>query len=182
MLDQLANAYLAAEGSCHGNPKIKAGDEAQDQAASARDSPGTYRVAKAKHLARHRRRLHHRSSPTRSGEHTLIGQTGGGNSNASRNDSIITGIVTNNNDPDKLGRGKVKLPAVSDQESFWIPVSAPRLRARSAGSRCCRCPASTWSSHSRTTPSVDPYALGSMFDGKDTPGEGAGGGPTARSP
>ena len=33
--------------------------------------------------------------------------------------------MTNNNDPDKLGRVKVKLPVVSEKETFWAPVLLP---------------------------------------------------------
>ena len=54
----------------------------------------------------------------------------------------MVGIVTNNKDPEKLGRVKVKLAGVSDVESFWAPVAGARGEARSAASRCCRWPTS----------------------------------------
>lgn len=39
---------------------------------------------------------------------------------------VAVGIVTNNQDPDKLGRVKVKLPWLSDQdESAWARVATP---------------------------------------------------------
>ena len=63
-LDQLANAYLGAEGSCAGNPKIKAGVLLKISGVG-RNYSGTYRVAKAVARPARRRRLRHRSSPTR---------------------------------------------------------------------------------------------------------------------
>ena len=57
MLDQLANAYLAAEGACHGDPRIKAGVKLKITGVGSKFS-GTYRVAKAVHAITRRRRLH----------------------------------------------------------------------------------------------------------------------------
>jgi uncharacterized protein involved in type VI secretion and phage assembly len=39
---------------------------------------------------------------------------------------VVIGIVTNNNDPDKLGRVKVRFPWLSDTaESWWARIAAP---------------------------------------------------------
>jgi uncharacterized protein involved in type VI secretion and phage assembly len=39
---------------------------------------------------------------------------------------VVVGVVTNNQDPDKLGRVKVKLPWLSDaDESDWARIAAP---------------------------------------------------------
>src|SRR5262245_99993 len=39
---------------------------------------------------------------------------------------VVVGLVTNNNDPDKLGRVKVKFPWLSDRdESHWARIAAP---------------------------------------------------------
>jgi uncharacterized protein involved in type VI secretion and phage assembly len=39
---------------------------------------------------------------------------------------LVTGIVTNNQDPDKLGRVKVKFPWLSENdESWWARIAAP---------------------------------------------------------
>ena len=40
--------------------------------------------------------------------------------------SVVIGTVTNNNDPDKLGRVRVKYPALGDDtEGWWARVAAP---------------------------------------------------------
>ena len=50
-LDQLANAYLAAEGTCDGDPRIKAGVLIKISGVG-RNYSGTYRVAKSVHVIR----------------------------------------------------------------------------------------------------------------------------------
>ena len=72
MLDQLANAYLAAEGSCHGNPNIKAGTKLKITGVG-KDFSGTYRVAKATHLLGTAGGYTTEFSNS-VGEHTLLGQ------------------------------------------------------------------------------------------------------------
>ena len=77
-LDQLANAYLAAEGTCDGNPRIKAGVEAQDQGRRQQllghlpRRQGGPRDLTAAAATR-------RAFSNSAGEHTLLGQSGGGN-------------------------------------------------------------------------------------------------------
>jgi uncharacterized protein involved in type VI secretion and phage assembly len=82
---------------------------------------------------------------------------------------VTVGIVTNNKDPDKLGRVKVKLPWLSDQdESHWARVLAP-MAGNQRGLYFL--------------PEVDdevlvafeqgdisfPYILGALWNGKDKP-------------
>ena len=76
------------------------------------------------------------------GEHTLLGQSGGANGGPRRVDSIVVGIVTNNNDPEKLGRVKVTLPSVSEVETVLGPGAGPVGRERARPDRCCPCPTS----------------------------------------
>jgi uncharacterized protein involved in type VI secretion and phage assembly len=83
---------------------------------------------------------------------------------------LVVGIVTNNNDPDKGGRVRVKFPALGDDvESWWAPVLAPNA-GKDRGLLMM--------------PQVDdevlvgfeqgdvrfPFVLGSLWNGKDTPG------------
>ena len=72
-LDQLANAYLGAEGSCAGNPKIKAGALLKITGVG-RNYSGTYRVAKATHVIRGGSG-YVTSFANSAGEHTLLGQS-----------------------------------------------------------------------------------------------------------
>jgi uncharacterized protein involved in type VI secretion and phage assembly len=166
-LDQLANAYLGAEGSCAGNPKVKAGVLLKISGVGTNYS-GTYRVAKATHVLRGGSGYvtQFSNSP---GEHTLLGQSSG-NGGGGQADSIMIGVVTNNSDPDKMGRVKVKLPALSDVETFWVPVAVPSAGKERglfmypvAGEQVIVAFENGDPSH--------PYVIGSLFNGKDTPGE-----------
>lgn len=84
---------------------------------------------------------------------------------------VTVGIVTNNQDPDKLGRVKVRFPWLSDQdESHWARVLSP-MAGKERGLFLL--------------PEVDdevlvafehgmaefPYVLGSLWNGKDKPPE-----------
>jgi uncharacterized protein involved in type VI secretion and phage assembly len=45
---------------------------------------------------------------------------------AARISGVLVGIVTNNQDPDKQGRVKVRFPSISDKdESHWARIAAP---------------------------------------------------------
>jgi phage protein D/phage baseplate assembly protein gpV len=168
MLDQLANGYLAAEGSCHGNPKIKAGSKLKITGVGKNFS-GTYRVAKATHLIGTAGGYTTEFSNS-VGEHSLLGQVGGANGGSAQIDSVVTGIVTNNKDPEKRGRVKVSLPGVSNQESFWAPVLLPAAGKERGISMLPVVGEHVLIAFENGDPSY-PYVMGSMFDGKDTPGE-----------
>ncbi len=91
---------------------------------------------------------------------------------ASKIHGFVIGIVTNNSDPENLGRVKVKFPWLSDEvESWWARVCQPAA-GPSRG---------TW-----FIPEVDdevlvgfehgdvrfPYVIGSLYNGQDRPGAG----------
>lgn len=82
---------------------------------------------------------------------------------------VMIGVVTNNQDPEKLGRVKVRFPWLSDQEeSAWARVLSP-MAGNDRGIYCL--------------PEVDdevlvafehgqidyPYVLGALWNGKDKP-------------
>ena len=165
-LNQLANAYLAAEGECEGNPLIKAGTTIKIRGVGKKYS-GTYRVAKAVHMLTTGGYVTQFSNSA--GEHTLLGQAGGA-TGPRRVDSIIVGIVTNNNDPDKLGRVKVQLPSVSALETFWAPVLVPSS-GNDRGLMMLPVPnEQVIVAFENGDPSY-PVVLGSMFNGRDKPGD-----------
>ena len=82
---------------------------------------------------------------------------------------VVVGVVTNNQDPDKLGRVKVKFPWLSNEdESYWARIAAP-MAGKDRGAYFL--------------PEVDdevlvvfergdlrfPYILGGLWNGQDTP-------------
>ena len=95
--------------------------------------------------------------------------SGGGKQDSTKNYGIVVGIVTNNQDPDKMHRVKVKFPWLSDdQESWWARIATFMAGGKRGG---------------YFLPEVDdevlvafehgdmrfPYVLGSVWNGKDAP-------------
>jgi phage protein D len=171
LLDKLANGYIAAEGVCDGNPAIKAGAALQVTGLGQKFS-GTYRVAAATHVLRGGSTYETRfaNSPA----HTLlgaVGAAGGGSGGSGFGAQLVLGVVTNNSDPDDMGRVRVQYPALgSDVEGAWARVVTP-----SAGNKrgLLMLPVVGEEvlvafEHEDTT---RPYVIGSLFNGVDKPGD-----------
>jgi uncharacterized protein involved in type VI secretion and phage assembly len=168
-LDQLANAYLAAEGTCDGDPRIKAGVLLKITGVG-RNYSGTYRVAKSVHVIRGGGGYETQWSNS-VGEHSLLGQSSGSNSGIPLTiNSIMVGVVTNNNDPEKAGRVRVTLPALSDVETFWAPVGLPAAGKERGLSMLPVSGEQVIVAFENGDPSF-PYVIGSLFNGKDKPGD-----------
>ncbi len=123
---RMAAGDLTAEGSALGDAGIKPGAKLKIENVGTRFS-GSYLITRA----------HHRSDPE-TGFHTKfwLGGMSSGTVGALLSDdptdagsrshiaqNVVVGIVTNNDDPEKVGRVKVKFPWLSDiDESNWAPV------------------------------------------------------------
>lgn len=170
LLDKLANGYVAAEGVCDGNPAIRAGVCVRVTGVGETFS-GTYRVASATHVLSGGSTYDTRFA--NSASHTLLGTLAPEQSGAAPRfgSQLVLGIVTNNSDPEGLGRVRVRYPALGpDAEGAWA-----RIAATSAGSErgLLMLPVTgeevlVGFEHDDTT---RPYVLGSLFNGRDTPGE-----------
>lgn len=121
ILNDRCHAFFEAEGACLGNPKVKAGAEVNIKGVGSRFS-STYRVTRAVHrygipgYATEFEISGHRPNTLAQ----LLAQT---NKNPY---GVVVGIVTNVNDPENLGRVKVKFPTISDQlESNWARLATP---------------------------------------------------------
>lgn len=92
-----------------------------------------------------------------------------GQQSSGKNFGVVVGIVTNNQDPDKMHRVKVKFPWLADgQESWWARIASP-MAGKGRGAYFL--------------PEVDdevlvafehgdvrfPYVVGSLWNGKDSP-------------
>lgn len=173
LLDKLANGYIAAEGVAFGNPKIKAGAMVQVSGVGQKFS-GTYRVATATHILRGGG--NYMTSFANSPQHTILGIVGGTNGTGPDFASgLALGVVTNNNDPENMGRVRVMIPALGkdtankDAEGWWAriaSVSAGKERGLMmlpvVGEEVL-----VGFEHDDIT---RPYILGSLFNGKDLPG------------
>ena len=95
---------------------------------------------------------------------------------------LVVGMVTDNDDPEKLGRVKVKFPWLAeDYSSDWAPVIQLGRRARRAArSSCRRSTTRCWSAFEHGD--IDrPIVIGGLFNGKDKPRRATACSTTARS-
>ncbi len=119
IFNQHESRYIEADGTAAGNPKIKAGTAIKVSNIGNRFS-GTYMVTSA---------THRYSAEGYATDFSVSGVNPDALLNVVqpetprlRIDGLVIGIVTDNNDPDNLGRVKVKFPTLSDQQSHWARV------------------------------------------------------------
>jgi phage protein D len=169
LLDKLANAYVAAEGMCDGNPQIKAGNAIEVTGVGEKFS-GTYRISAATHVLRGGNRYETRFATEAA--HTLLGNLSPqGPARPQFGAQLVLGVVTNNQDPDDMGRVRVRYPALGpDAEGAWARVVTPSagearglLMLPVVGEEVL-----IGFEHDDTT---RPYVLGSLFNGVDKPGD-----------
>jgi phage protein D len=167
LLDKLANAYVGAEGIARGHPGIKAGTEVHVTGVGERFS-GTYRVSTSTHVLRGGSAYdtHFRNSPS----HTLLGAAAS-DSKPRFAEHVVIGLVTNNDDPEGMGRVRVGYPALGpDVEGAWARIATPGA-GHERGVLMLPVPGEevlVAFEHGDTT---RPYVLGSLFNGRDTPGD-----------
>lgn len=168
LLDKLANACIAAEGVSDGDPRVRAGT-AVAISGIGRKLSGTYRIAAATHILRGASTYETRFATETA--HTLRGNVGSGAGTPGFAAQLVLGVVTNNRDPDDMGRVRVHYPALGpDAESAWARVLTPSagnargmLMLPVVGEEVL-----IGFEHDDTT---RPYVLGSLFNGVDKPGD-----------
>jgi phage protein D len=168
LLDKLANGYIAAEGVAQGNPKIRAGVMVQVRGVGSLFS-GSYRCASSHHVFRGGGSYitNFLNSPS----HTVTGAVNGGGSVVAFGSDLVLGVVTNTNDPDSMGRVRVRYPALGDDaEGTWARIAST---SAGKGRGVMMLPVVgeevlVGFEHGDTT---RPYVLGSLFNGSDLPGD-----------
>lgn len=175
IVDQIGSAAAEADGIARGNPKLKAG-QAVSVSVVADDFVGSYTLTHTRHIFdAHGYRTHFTVSGRQ--DRSLFGlvsagSNGRGGGGGAPIYGVVVGIVTNNDDPDKLGRVKLKFPWLSDNyESDWA-----RITQLGAGPNA----------GAVFIPEVNdevlvafefgdvrrPYVVGSLYNGKDKPSVG----------
>ena len=164
----MGNAFIQAEGTCLGDPAVHAGAVVELKGVGQRFS-GRYRITNA---------LHRYDDSGYTTHFTISGRRANtlGQLLATKGDSrhsVVVGIVTNNRDPDGLGRVKVRFPTLpGNEESHWA-----RLVSLMAGA----------GRGFEFIPEVNdevlvafehgdnhrPFILGALWNGKDKPPEGS---------
>jgi uncharacterized protein involved in type VI secretion and phage assembly len=120
---------VQAEGKCFGHPRISAGCKVAIKGIGRRFS-GDYLVTSATHVYNADGYM---TTFSIAGRHpnTLSSLLVSGDSATEQGlvPGMVTGLVTNLNDPDNLGRVKVKYAWLGDVESTWARIAAPMAGA-----------------------------------------------------
>jgi uncharacterized protein involved in type VI secretion and phage assembly len=121
--DELDGSFVQAEGTLIGNAKVKPGLTVPMNA-MGNLLKGSYYITSTVHTISLDQG--YRTSFVVSGRQTnslleMIQSRSSGNSGQ----NVVIGIVTNNTDPDNLGRVKVKFPWLADDESWWARIASP---------------------------------------------------------
>ncbi len=121
IFDERCHAFFHGEGSCFGNPAVRAGAEVELKGIGTRFS-GTYRITRAVH--RYDMTGYTTEFEISGFRANTLGQLLA--SNGTRGYGVVVGIVTNVNDDKGLARVKVKYPTISDTlESDWARLVTP---------------------------------------------------------
>lgn len=166
-LDELASAFVEAEGTCDGNPQVAPGKQVEISGVGSRFN-GTYYVTEVVHEWNLTQGLvtHFVISGRRDrGMWSMLQDL----PDRKPNLGLVIGIVTNNNDPDGLMRVRVRFPWLSDSdESAWARLSTP-MAGKDRGMMCL--------------PEIDdevlvgfehgdihrPFVIGGLWNGVDSP-------------
>ncbi|HMD89605.1 MAG TPA: phage baseplate assembly protein V, partial [Anaerolineaceae bacterium] len=131
ILAELEMSNLQAEGVALGNPKLKAGCKVNIQSLGSKFS-GKYFVTHTRHFNDpedgYLTEFSISGSSSNTIEDLLVGGAGSnpGQTGNGAPEGAVLGIVTNNQDPDGLGRVKLKFPWLdADLESNWAQLASP---------------------------------------------------------
>ena len=169
MLAQLGNAYLEADGTTRGDPRLRAGAIVAIDGVGERFK-GDYVLSSTTHVFRGTTGYQTHFTISGRSPRTLIDLA----SPAPAREfgaSVVVGIVTQNDDPQKMGRVRVKYPELGDEiESWWARMAAPgagkergQLMLPQVGDEVLVAFEHGDVQH--------PYVLGSLWNGHDEPGE-----------
>ncbi|KAB8144608.1 VgrG-related protein [Chloroflexia bacterium SDU3-3] len=118
-LDRHTSQYVEAEGSCAGNPAIKAGTKLKITNVGTRFS-GTYIVTGVVHRYDGKEGYVTEFQVSGMNAAALLAKLLPERETISPMQGLMIGIVTDNIDPDKMGRVKVKLPwLTNDHTTYW---------------------------------------------------------------
>ncbi len=164
--DEIGNAFIQAEGTCYGNPAVHAGAVVELKGIGQRFS-GRYRITHAVH------RYDDRGYTT---QFTISGRRANtlgallATKNGAKN-NVVVGIVTNNSDPDGLGRVKVKFPTLpGNEESNWARLVTPMAGAGRGFEFIPEVNDEVLVTFEHGDTSR-PFVLGALWNGKDNPPE-----------
>jgi phage protein D len=167
---QIANAYVEGEGVLEGTPTLSAGARVTI-AGVGNAFGGTYAVSGVRHVVRATSGYETLFFVSGCEDRSLLGLAGSpAAARAGWARRIVVGVVTNNDDPDALGRVRVRYPALDDTlEGWWARIVAPGAGA-SRGLLTLPMPGDEVLVAFEHENDQHPYVLGSVYNGPAKPG------------
>lgn len=128
--ERQANAWLQAEGVTRGDPRLRAGSQVSLSGVGKRFG-GTYTLTSTTHVLRGGRGYETYFSISGRQPNTLHAMLETGTAALPWGTSVVVGVVTQTDDPEGLGRVRVRYPALGDNaEGWWARVAAPAAGAK----------------------------------------------------
>jgi uncharacterized protein involved in type VI secretion and phage assembly len=124
---RLANMYVEGEGRAYGMPSLAAGGSVKISGVGSSFS-GTYALSGVRHVLRAETGYDTLFEIAGREDRSLLGLTSANHDDRAGGwmHRIVVGLVTNNQDPDGLGRVRVKYPALDDTtEGWWARLVIP---------------------------------------------------------
>jgi len=168
-LTRMADAFYEADGVAFGNPKIKAGTKVKIEGVGQKFG-GTFTVTSSTHSYRGASGYQTSFQITGRSSRTLL-ELVRQPEDRDWSASLVVGVVTNNNDPEQLGRVRVKYPSLSDsEESAWARVATPSAGNQRGLLMLPQANEEVIVGFEHGDPRR-PIVVGSLFNGKDKPGD-----------
>ncbi len=165
---QLASVWVEGEGTAQGEPQLTVGSQVRLQGLGSAFS-GVYALTGVRH--RYRVRTGYRTDFSIRGraDRSLLGLTRAPERPGWRR-RIAVGVVESNKDPDKLGRVRVKYPALGGQDAgWWARVVAPGSGAGRGFFSLPQVGDEVLLAFEHES-EQHPYVLGSLFNALNAPG------------
>lgn len=167
VLAKMRDSWLDADGEAAGDPKLRAGAKVSIKGLGSQYS-GDYVLTSTTHVVAAERGYHVRFRISGRTQRTLLDLVTPTN-DAPWANGLVIGVVTNNNDPDKMGRVRVKFPTLAgDLEGWWgrvLSLNAGKQRGvlmlPQVGDEVV-----VGFEHGDPT---RPFVVGSLWNGKDQP-------------
>ena len=167
-LQRMADAFFEADGTAFGNPAIKAGSQVKVKGVGTKFS-GTYTVTSSTHTYRGTTGYQSTFQISGRSSRTLL-ELMRPPKERDWSATLVVGVVTNNNDPDQMGRVRVKYPSLSDsEESAWARIATPSA-GNARGLLMLPQPNEEVIIGFEHGDTRRPIVVGSVFNGRDKPG------------
>lgn len=169
-LDDLIASYVQASGECTGDAKMRVGAVVKIKGAGTRFS-GEYYLTAVRHTI-DKVDGHKVQFTASTHDASSLSTLFEGQEPPARAPHMMIGVVTNNDDPDKMGRVKVKFPTLFDQdESFWARLISPNAGKERGFYAVPEVNDEVMVAFEGGDPN-NPYVLGQLWNGKDLPPKG----------